>query len=125
MSGRPALADGLVVGDRVMLGEGDRICADARLDEVHALAIDSSTLTGESVPHHPQAGEPAHAGCLVPEGEAGATVVATGAATPPAGVQRSEAVARESERHVERNSEKASESNEVDDTTRGTLLMYC
>ena len=50
---------------------------------VHALALDTSTLTGESVPAHPGTGEIAHAGCFVVEGEATATVVATGARHPP------------------------------------------
>ncbi|MFN5118118.1 MAG: cation-translocating P-type ATPase [Cyanobacteriota bacterium] len=40
----------LVAGDRVQLEEGDRIPADGRLTEAHALYVDLSVLTGESLP---------------------------------------------------------------------------
>jgi magnesium-transporting ATPase (P-type) len=76
----------VVTGDAVLLEQGDRVSADLRLDVVHALAVDTSTLTGESVPAHPSAGDIAHAGCFVVEGEARATVVATGAHTRLAGI---------------------------------------
>ena len=78
----------VVTGDTVVLGEGDRVSADLCLDVVHSLALDTSTLTGESVPAHPAAAETAYAGCFVVEGEATATVVATGAATRLAGIAR-------------------------------------
>jgi P-type Ca2+ transporter type 2C len=39
----------LVPGDVVLLAEGDRISADARLVEVAELRVDESTLTGESL----------------------------------------------------------------------------
>ncbi len=74
-------ADELVVGDTVMLEGGDRISADLRLDVVHGLALDTSTLSGESVPSHPSVTETAYAGCFVVEGEATATVMAVGADT--------------------------------------------
>jgi magnesium-transporting ATPase (P-type) len=79
-------ASDIVTGDTVLLQEGDRVPADLRLDVVHALAVDTSTLTGESVPARPTAGETAHAGCFVVEGEATATVVATGTRTRLAGI---------------------------------------
>jgi magnesium-transporting ATPase (P-type) len=81
-------ATDVVTGDTVLLGEGDRVSADLRLDVVHSLALDTSTLTGESVPAHPADGETAYAGCFVVEGEATATVAATGAATRLAGIAR-------------------------------------
>ncbi|HET9017169.1 MAG TPA: cation-transporting P-type ATPase [Thermomicrobiaceae bacterium] len=81
-------AAGLVVGDLVLLQPGDRISADLRLSEAHALAIDTSTLTGESVPVDAAAGEPAHAGTFVVSGEGAGTVEATGAATRLAGIAR-------------------------------------
>jgi magnesium-transporting ATPase (P-type) len=81
-------AEDLVVDDAVLLHEGDRISADLRLDVVHGLAVDTSSLTGESVPSHPAAGELAAAGCFVVEGEGRATVVATGARTRLAGISR-------------------------------------
>ena len=40
----------LVVGDLVLLAAGDRVSADLRVIESHALLIDTSLLTGESVP---------------------------------------------------------------------------
>ncbi len=55
--------------------------ADLALESVHALAVDTSALTGESVPHHPDAGETVFAGCFVVEGEARSLVTATGSDT--------------------------------------------
>jgi P-type Ca2+ transporter type 2C len=43
-------AEGLVVGDVLLLAEGDRVSADARLVDTVELRIDQSTLTGESRP---------------------------------------------------------------------------
>ena len=79
-------AEDLVRGDLVLLGEGDRVSADMHLDVVHALAVDSSALTGESVPDHPLPDAVVYAGCFVVEGEARGTVVATGPATRLAGI---------------------------------------
>ena len=79
-------AEDLVLGDVVLLAEGDRISADLALESVHSLAIDSSALTGESVPRHPDSGETAFAGCFVVEGEARAVVIATGSNTRLAGI---------------------------------------
>lgn len=44
------LAEDLVPGDVIILGEGDRISADARLLACADLQVDQSTLTGESRP---------------------------------------------------------------------------
>ena len=90
-------ADALVPGDRILLEEGDRIPADARLSAAHALYIDLSVLTGESLPaarqaDPPQAAAPgavpSHecpslvlAGCSVASGRGEAYVYATGAET--------------------------------------------
>lgn len=40
----------VVVGDILLLDEGDRVCADARLLEHNQLKVDMSSLTGESEP---------------------------------------------------------------------------
>ncbi|GGL40937.1 cation-translocating P-type ATPase [Planomonospora parontospora] len=71
----------LVAGDVVLLEAGDRISADLRLAEVHALAVNESTLTGESVPVRPRGGDAVLAGTFVVEGQAEAVVTATGART--------------------------------------------
>jgi Ca2+-transporting ATPase len=47
---RRILAEDLVPGDVIILGEGDRVSADARLVEDTDLMIDQSALTGESRP---------------------------------------------------------------------------
>ncbi|BBZ09080.1 ATPase [Mycolicibacterium doricum] len=78
---RPVTADDLVVGDVVVLAEGDRISADATVLDAVALAVDTSALTGESVPEHPRPGDQLHAGCFVVEGEARAVVTRTGGRT--------------------------------------------
>ncbi|ANW67801.1 haloacid dehalogenase [Mycobacterium sp. djl-10] len=81
-------ADELVPGDVVVLVEGDRISADMTIRRVSALSVDTSTLTGESVPEHPAMGETVFAGCFVLEGEARARVTATGGHTRLAGIAR-------------------------------------
>lgn len=44
------LASELVVGDVILLEEGDKVPADGRLIETNALKVDNSALTGESEP---------------------------------------------------------------------------
>lgn len=44
------LASDLVVGDIIVIEEGDLVPADARLVEVNSLKVDNSSLTGESEP---------------------------------------------------------------------------
>ncbi|MEY8355109.1 cation-transporting P-type ATPase [Lachnospiraceae bacterium 54-53] len=46
------LAEDLVPGDVILLAEGDRISADARLVDDNDLSVNQSTLTGESHPVH-------------------------------------------------------------------------
>ena len=81
----PAAA--VVVGDVLLLGEGDIVPADARLVEAAALLVDESALTGESVPvdKTPEgvAGEDdvVSAGTVVTRGRGRAVVTATGAAS--------------------------------------------
>ncbi|HII80833.1 MAG TPA: cation-transporting P-type ATPase [Methanosarcina sp.] len=47
---RDVLASELVVGDVVLLEEGDKVPADGRLVEINFLKVDNSALTGESEP---------------------------------------------------------------------------
>jgi magnesium-transporting ATPase (P-type) len=87
-------ASELVRGDLVLLTEGDRISADARVLETHGLQVDNSTLTGESEPvtrdDRPLAEPPSNpadaanlvfAGTYVASGSGRVIVVATGERT--------------------------------------------
>jgi len=83
----------LVVGDTIMLGEGDRMPADARVLACHDLRTDESLLTGESMPVRkrvstgnestPDPGTPdsawLYSGTLIVGGHATAQVTAVGA----------------------------------------------
>src|ERR1019366_3246034 len=74
-------AIGVVPDDVVILNPGDRVSADMRLAQVHGLSVDTSTMTGESVPTTPQPGETVFAGTFAVEGEAVGIVTATGNST--------------------------------------------
>ena len=76
----------LVVGDLVLLEGGDRISADLEALEAHALLIDMSLLSGESVPVAAQVGSPMYAGTFVVEGEGRCVVTATANGTRLAGI---------------------------------------
>ena len=90
---RTVAAANLVPGDIVLLEAGDRVPADLRLLEAHALLIDEALLSGESVPAEKDEGPAprdadlgarhsmAFSGTLVAAGQASGVVVATGAAT--------------------------------------------
>ena len=72
-------AEHLQPGDCLLLEEGDRVAADARLMEPATLWLDESLLTGESLPVlHQHSGEEIRAGALVASGRGRAQVVATG-----------------------------------------------
>jgi Ca2+-transporting ATPase len=87
-----APATELVPGDLVLVGEGERAPADARLVEGDVLSVDESVLTGESAPvaKTPGAAEPEaallFAGTLIVRGQGLAEVTATGAATALGGI---------------------------------------
>ena len=68
--------------DLVLLSAGDRVAADLRVVEAHALAVDTSLLTGESVPVPVSEDDLLFAGTFVIEGEGRALVDATGMAHP-------------------------------------------
>lgn len=78
----------LVPGDVVLLGPGDAVPADAIALEAHACSVDTSALTGESVPDSVAAGGALFAGTYVTEGEAVARLTATGGRTRLAGIAR-------------------------------------
>lgn len=108
----------LVPGDVVVLREGDRISADARVLRSSELKVDMSTLTGESRPvgrvAEPVAGDRTDpleaqnvvfAGTFVTSGSGIAAVVVTGAATRLGGIARlaSEVVRRPTPLRVQLN----------------------
>ncbi|MDP2292406.1 MAG: cation-transporting P-type ATPase [Actinomycetota bacterium] len=74
-------ASEMVAGDVVLLDAGDRVSADLVIDEAHALVVDTSMLTGESVPVPMSRGDTLPAGTFVVEGEGRAVVTAIGAST--------------------------------------------
>ena len=49
-------SEGVVAGDMLILREGDKVAADARLIECFSFYCDESSLTGESVPSQKKAG---------------------------------------------------------------------
>lgn len=71
----------LVVGDLVLLHAGDRVSADMTVVTSESLTVDTSLLSGESVPEESSIGDALFAGCYVTKGEATAVVVATGVGT--------------------------------------------
>jgi Ca2+-transporting ATPase len=71
----------VVRGDLLVLSEGDRVPADARLVDVNDLTADESLLTGESLPVGKQAGELVFSGTMVVKGQGRAVVTATGSRT--------------------------------------------
>jgi Ca2+-transporting ATPase len=84
---RPVPVDEVVVGDLVMVREGDVVPADALVVASSQLMVDESSLTGESLPVDKQLGDvgaedsTVWAGTTVLAGSAEAVVVATGAST--------------------------------------------
>lgn len=73
----------IVVDDRLIVQEGDRLACDARIVESHSMRVDESMLTGESAPvdKHLDGDGTLHAGTLVVQGDGVAIVTATGART--------------------------------------------
>ena len=71
----------IVLGDILILEEGDRIPADALLLEAHDLLVDESLLTGESEPVKKDSASLIHSGCMVVRGGGIAKVTAIGMQT--------------------------------------------
>jgi len=88
--GRPREIDArdLVVGDLVLLEAGDRVSADLTATEAYMLSLDTSMLTGESVPLAIDVGDALQAGTFVVEGEARSIVTAIGNQTRLASISR-------------------------------------
>lgn len=73
----------VVIGDRIVLNEGDRVPADALLVNGSNLTVDESLLTGESIPtvKSAQGDREVFAGTLIGRGHAEAAVVEVGDST--------------------------------------------
>jgi Ca2+-transporting ATPase len=67
----------VVRGDLLLLAEGDRVPADARLLEAEQLGADESLLTGESLPVDKRVGDAVYSGTLLTAGHGAAEVFAT------------------------------------------------
>lgn len=74
-------AEEVVPGDLLVLMQGTRIAADARIIKAVSLQTDESALTGESFPQDKVEGEKVYAGTTVLFGEGGAQVFSTGGKT--------------------------------------------
>jgi Ca2+-transporting ATPase len=68
----------LVVGDILILNEGDKVSADAQLLSTINLVVDESSLTGESVPVSKHDSQTIFNGTLITQGMAYSQVTATG-----------------------------------------------
>ncbi len=81
--GPPTVVDAseLVIGDRVLIEAGDRVCADLRVCSGHGVLMDEAALTGESSVVSAVDGDGLWAGTFVVEGAAECEVVATGPRT--------------------------------------------
>jgi Ca2+-transporting ATPase len=71
----------VVPGDLLVLTEGTKVPADARVEHGVDLTVDESALTGESAPVDKTRGDQLYAGTIVVSGEAEAQVTATGPQT--------------------------------------------
>ncbi|MFC4533114.1 cation-translocating P-type ATPase [Sphaerisporangium dianthi] len=74
-------AAGIVVGDLLVLAEGDIVPADAEVVESAALLVDESALTGESVPVDKGFEDVVSSGTVVVRGRGRAVVTAVGVAS--------------------------------------------
>jgi Ca2+-transporting ATPase len=68
----------VVPGDVLILGQGTRVAADAKLLVSYDVQVDESALTGESFPVAKKEGDEVYAGTVVVSGEGKAEVVGTG-----------------------------------------------
>lgn len=110
-------ADQLVPGDVVLLEAGDRVSADLTLLPGADLALDESSMTGESVPVARGPAETARAGTFVVRGRGDGEVVAIGAGTAIA------AIAAEAQGAVRPTSPLAAQLHRVVTTVAGIAVV--
>ena len=73
--------EGLVVGDAVLVAEGNRLPADGTVSELNDFAVDEAILTGEAVPVAKAVGDPVFGGTSTASGSAWLTLTAVGGQT--------------------------------------------
>ncbi|MBJ6111623.1 cation-translocating P-type ATPase [Hymenobacter sp. BT523] len=78
---RAVPAADLVVGDAVLVEEGERIPADGRVDSANDFAVDEAILTGEAVPVAKAPADAVYAGTSAVSGSAWLTLTAVGGGT--------------------------------------------
>lgn len=93
----------VVRGDLLVLLEGDRITADARIIECASIEVDESLLTGESTPVVKSVEDLIFTGSLVVRGHGVAEVVAIGMTTELGKIGRSIQEIPQSRTHLQRN----------------------
>ncbi len=71
----------VVPGDIIKLDVGDKIPADAKIQEITNLKVDEAAITGESVPVEKKKGEKIYSGTVVSHGRCEAVVTSTGMRT--------------------------------------------
>ncbi|GAB3642642.1 cation-translocating P-type ATPase [Spirosoma arcticum] len=71
----------IVVGDVMLVEEGERVSADGTIDEASDFSVDESILTGESISIMKTPGDVVFAGTSITTGSAWLTVTAVGAQT--------------------------------------------
>src|SRR5512133_2241840 len=71
-------SENVVPGDFLILTQGTKIAADAKVRQSVDLQSDESSLTGESFPQNKNDGSEVYAGTVVASGEGQAEVIATG-----------------------------------------------
>lgn len=71
----------VVVDDVMVLSEGSRVAADAKILESQHLHQDESLLTGESIPVSKKIGDTVYSGCMITQGSGLAKVSAIGGHT--------------------------------------------
>lgn len=86
----------IVVGDLLLIQEGDRIPADAQIIQCNDFQVDESLLTGESEPIAKSVDNAIHSGCMAVRGSASAIVIAIGLHTEIGKIGRSLAQIKES-----------------------------
>lgn len=96
----------IVPGDVMILREGDRISADAKLTVATSFHVDESLLTGESLPISKNIGDVVFTGSLVVRGHGKAEVFATGPNTQLGKIGKSLTEIREEKTNLQRSVER-------------------